>query len=94
MTLYFVEHTDPMLREYYLFTDEAEPNMYDSHLCFLMERKTLYLGEYNGESKTQVRSRYVKNLVPMEEFPVEEMFGDPNMYKRFESTIRLMLKNM
>ena len=94
MTLYFVEHTDPMLREYYLFTDEKEPNMYNSYLCFLMERKTLYLGEHNGESKVQIKSRYVKNLVPMDEFPVEEVFGDSNMYKRFEFSIKLMLKNM
>ncbi len=94
MTLYFVEHTSPRLRDYYLFTDEVEPTMYDSHLCFLMERKTLYLGEYQGESRTFVHKKYVKNLVPMEDFPVEEMFGDPSLYKRFESTIRLILKNM
>ena len=92
--LYFVEHGDPMLRDYYLFTDEKKPNMYDSYLCFLMERKTLYLGEHRGESKVQVRSKYVKNLVPMDEFPVEEVFGDLKLYKRFEFTIKLILKNM
>lgn len=92
--LYFVEHGDPMLRDYYLFTDEKEPNMYNSYLCFLMERKTLYLGEYKGESKVQVRSKYVKTLVPMDEFPAEEMWGDTIMYKRFVSTMKLILKNM
>ncbi len=94
MTLFFVEHSDPMLRDYYLFTDEAEPNMYNSYLCFLVERKTLYLGEVRGESKIQVKSRYVKDLVTMDDFPAEEMWGDINMRKRFISTMKLILKNM
>ena len=94
MTLYFVEHTDPMLRGFYLFTDEEKPVMHDSYLCFLMERKTLHLGEYEGQSRVPVKSKYVRGLVSMEDFPVEEMFGDVAMMKRFEYTIRLMLKNM
>jgi len=94
MTLYFVEHSDPMLRDFYLFTDESEPNLYNSFLCFLMERKTLYLGEYKHESRIQVKTQYVKNLIPMDEFPADEMFGDVNMYKRFILTMRLILKNM
>ena len=91
--LYFVEHTDPSLRNFYLFTSEGEPNPYGSHLCFLMERKTLYLGEYQGQSGVQVKSKYVKKLISMEDFPVEEMFGDPNMMERFLFTIKLILKN-
>ena len=91
--LYFVEHTDPTLRDFYLFTTEKEPQMYNSYLCFLMERKTLYLGEYQGQSGVQVKSKYVKRLVPMNDFPVEEMFGDPKMMKRFLFTIKLILKN-
>lgn len=92
--LYFVEHTDPMLRDFYLFTDEKEPVMHDSYLCFLMERKTLYLGEHNGQSRVFVKSKYVKNLVSMDDFPADEMFGDVKMYKRFILTMRLILKNM
>ena len=68
--------------------------MYDSHLCFLMEIKTLNLGEYKGESRTFVKSKYVKNLVPMDEFPAEEMWGNRDEYKRFEFTIKLILKNI
>lgn len=94
MTLFFVEHTNPWLRDYYLFTDEEKPGMYDSYLCFLMEIKTLHLGEYQGESRTFVKSKYVKNLVPMDEFPAEEMWGDTEMYKRFEFTMKLILKNI
>lgn len=94
MTLYFVEHTDPMLREFYLFTDEEKPTLHNSHLCFLMERKTLYLGEYKGESRVFVKSKYVKNLVPMDDFPADEMFGDVDKYKRFIFTMKMILKNM
>ena len=54
LTLYFAEHTDPRLREFYLFTDEKEPQMYDSYLCFLVEMKTLHLGEYQGQSHQSV----------------------------------------
>ena len=68
--------------------------MYDSYLCFLMERKTLNLGEYKGESRTFVKSKYVKKLVPIDEFPVEEKWGDGDEYKRFEFTIKLILKNI
>jgi len=92
--LYFVEHTDPMLRNFYLFTDEKEPQMYNSHLCFLMDRKTFHLAEYKGESRVFVNKKYVKNLIPIDEFPTEEMFGDLDMYKKFEFTIKLMLKNI
>ena len=92
--LYFVEHTDPMLREFYLFTDEKEPQMYNSYLCFLMEIKTLYLIEYQDQSRVFVKSRYVKKLVPMNDFPVEEMFGDPEMMKRFLFTIGKMYENI
>ena len=92
--LYFVEHTDPMLRGFYLFTDEKEPNLYGSYLCFLVERKTLHLGEYKGQSKVQVNSRYVKNLVPMSELPAEEMWGEPEMMKRFLYTMKLILRNI
>ena len=91
--LYYVTHTDPMLREFYLFTSEGEPNPYGSHLCFLMDMKTLHLGEYRGQSGVQVKSKYVKDLTSMEDFPVEEMFGDPNMMERFLFTIKLILKN-
>jgi len=91
--LYFVEHTDPSLRSFYLFTSEGEPNPYGSHLCFLMEIKTLHLGEYRGQSGVQVKSKYVKKLISMEDFPVEEMFSDPGMMKRFLFTIKLILKN-
>jgi len=94
MTLYFVEHTSPMLRDYYLFTDEREPTMNDSYLCFLMEMKTLHLGEYDGQSRVFVNKKYVKKVVPMDEFPAEEMFGDTDKYKRFVSTIKLILRNM
>ena len=94
MTLYFVEHTSPMLRNYYLFTDEGEPTMNDSYLCFLMEMKTLHLGEYDGQSRVFVNKKYVRSLVPMDEFPAEEMFGDTEKYKRFEFTIALILRNM
>ena len=90
---YFVEHTDPKLREFYLFTSEGEPNPYGTHLCFLMERETLHLGEYRGESGVQVRSKYVRGLISMEDFPVEEMFGDPGMMERFLFTIKLILRN-
>ncbi len=92
--LYFVEHTDPRLRGYYLFTDEKEPTMNDSYLCFLMERKTLYLGEHDGQSRVFVNKKYVKKLVPMDEFPAEEMFGDTDMYRRFEFTMKMILRNM
>ena len=92
--LFFVEHTDPMLREFYLFTDEEEANMYDSYLCFLVERKTLHLGEYKGISRVQIRSKYVKGLVKMEELPTEEMFGDPDTMRRFEYTMKLILRNI
>jgi len=91
--LYFVEHTDPRLREFYLFTSEGEPNPYGSYLCFLVERKTLYLGEYRGQSGVQVKGKYVKRLISMEDFPVEEMFGDPRMMERFLFTIKLILRN-
>ena len=92
--LYFVEHTDPSLRNFYLFTSEGEPNPYGSHLCFLMERKTLYLGEYQGQSGIQVKSKYVKELISMEDFPVEEYFNDNReMMKRFLFTIKLILRN-
>jgi len=94
MTLYFVECTSPIFRDYYLFTDEGEPTMNDSYLCFLMERKTLHLGEYNGQSRVFVNKKYVKKVVPMDELPVEEMFGDTEKYKRFEFTIALILRNM
>lgn len=92
--LYFAEHTDPMLREFYLFTDEKEPNMYDSYLCFLVEIKTLHLGEYKGESRIQVNSKYIRNLVPMNELPAEEMWGERKMMKRFLYTMKLILKNI
>jgi len=92
--LYFAEHTDPTLRGFYLFTDEKEPNLYGSYLCFLMERKTLHLGEYKEQSRVQVKSKYVRGLVPMSELPTEEMFGDPKMMKRFEYTMKLILKNI
>ena len=92
--LYFVEHTDPMLREFYLFTDELEPTLHNSHLCFLIERKTLNLGEYRGESRTFIKSKYVKGLVPMDDFPIEEMFGDLELMKRFDFTMKLIYKNM
>ena len=94
MTLFFVEHTDPMLRDFYLFTDEGEPTMNDSYLCFLMEMKTLHLGEHDGQSRVFVNKKYVKKLVPMDEFPADEMFGDVNMYKRFVYTMKMILKNM
>ncbi len=92
--LYFVEHTDPRLRGFYLFTDEEKPIMNDSYSCFLMERKTLYLGEYDDQSRVFVNSKYVKGLVSMEDFPVDEMFGDLKMMKRFEFTMKLILKNI
>jgi len=92
--LYFVEHTDPMLRGFYLFTDEKEPNLYGSYLCFLVERKTLYLGEYKGQSRVQIKSKYVKRLIPEEEFPTEGMWGNLEMEKIFESTMKLIYENI
>lgn len=94
MTLYYVEETDPRLIDYYLFTDEGEPSMNDSYLCFLMEKKTLYLGEYDEQSRVFVNKKYVKKVVPMDEFPAEEMWGNTDDYGKFISTIKLILKNM
>ena len=89
--LYFVEHTDPRLRDYYLFTDEKEPTMNDSYLCFLMEKKTHYLGEYDEQSRVFVNKKYVKKLSPMDEdFPAEEMFGDT----AFEFTMKKIYENI
>ncbi|KKM68964.1 hypothetical protein LCGC14_1455680 [marine sediment metagenome] len=92
--LYFVEHGDPMLRDYYLWTDEKEPTMNDSYLCFLMEIKTLYLSEHEGQSRVFVNKKYVKKLIPIEEFPVEEKFGDIDEYKRFEYSIKKIMENI
>ena len=69
--------------------------MYDSYLCFLMEKKTLFLAEYKGESRVFVKSKYVKKLTDMNDFRVEEVFNDnPKMMKRFMFTIKLILKNI
>ena len=93
--LFFVEHSDKMLRKFYLFTDEKEPMMYDSYLCFLMEIETLNLGEYKGESRTFVKSKYVKNLVPMDDFPVEEHFNDnKEAMAKFMFTMSLIYRNI
>jgi hypothetical protein len=93
-TLYFVEHTDSRLSNYYLFTDEGEPFLHDSFLCFMLDRKTLDLSDHDGQSRVFVNKRYVKRLINMDNFPVEEMFGDDRLRKSFEESMKLIYNNI
>jgi len=52
------------------------------------------LKDYNDETGIQVHKRFVKGLVNIDDYPVEEMFGDLKMYKRFEWSINLIRKNL
>jgi len=94
MTLYFVEHTDPYLQSFYLFTAEKEPGYGDYYMCMGIDINTMHLKDYNNETGIHLHKRFVKDLVNMDEFPAEEMFGDLKMYKRFEWSINLIRKNL
>lgn len=94
MTLYFVEHTDPYLQSFYLFTAEKKPGYGDYHMCIGIDRKTMYLKDYNGETGIRLHKRFVKDVIDIDVLPVEELFGDVKMYKRFEFSINLIKKNL
>ncbi len=92
--LYFVEHTDPYLRSFYLFTTEKEPGYGDYHLCMGIDHKTMHIKDYNNETGINVHKRFIKNLVPIDDVPIEEMFGNVEMYKRFEWSIKKIRENL
>ena len=100
MTLYFVEHTDPYLQTFYLFTAEKEPGYGDYYLCFGIDIKTLTIKDYNNETGIQIHKRFVKGLKDMDkddyenDIDWEAIFGDLKMYKRFEFSIKLIRKNL
>ena len=94
MTLYFVEHTDPYLQTFYLFTAEEKPGFGDYYFCFGIDIKTLTIKDYNNESGIQLHKRFVKGLVPIDDMPIEEMFGNLKMYKRFEWSIKTIRKQL
>jgi len=94
MALYFAEHTDPYLRDFYLFTAEKEPGYTDYYLCMGIDRQTLHIKDYNNETGIMVHKKFIKMLIPIDDFPIEEMFGDLNMYKKFEFSIDLIRKNL
>lgn len=92
--LYFVENTDPYLTSFYLFTVEKEPGYGDYYLCMGIDYKTMHIKDYNGETGIRIHKRFVKGLVPIDDVPIEEMFGDVKLYKRFEFSINLIRKNL
>jgi len=94
MTLFFAEHTDPYLQSFYLFTTEEKPGYGNYHICIGIDKKTLYIKDYNGETGIRLHKRFVKDLVPIGDFPIEEMFGDVKLYKRFEWSIKTIRKNL
>ena len=92
--LYFVEHTDPYLRNFYIFTVEGKPGYGDYYMCMGIDTKTLHIKDYNDETGIRLHKRFVKNLVPIDDFPIMEMFGDLRMYKKFEWSIGQIRKNL
>lgn len=94
MTLYFVDHTDPYLQSFYLFTAEKKPGYGDYHLCMGIDKKTMHIKDYNEETGIRVHKRFVKDLVEIDNFPIEEMFGNFRMYKKFEWSINMIKKNL
>jgi len=59
-----------------------------------IDRKTLHIKDYNEETGIMVHKRFIKGLIPIDDFPIEEMFGNLKMYKRFEFSIKLIRKNL
>jgi len=101
MTLYFVEHSDPYLQTFYLFTAEEKPGYGDYYLCFGIDRKTLTIKDYNNETGIQIHKRFVKRLRSMDKDEYEDdidweaMFGgNLKMYKRFEWSIKTIRKQL
>lgn len=94
MTLYFVEHSDPYLRSFYLFTAEKEPGYGDYYFCMGIDIKTMHIKPYNDSDGIHVHKRFVKDLVPIDDVPIDEMFGDLKMYKKFEWSIKMIRKQL
>ena len=94
MTLYFVEHSDPYLQTFYLFTAEEKPGYGDCHMCMGIDKKTLHIKDYNNETGIMVHKRFIRGLIPLDDFPIMEMFGDLHMYKKFEWSINKIRENL
>ncbi len=80
-----------------MFTAEEKPGFANYYMCMGIDRKTLHIKDYNGETGIQIHKRFVKNLVDIEkeEARIEERFSkDINERRRFEWSIGQIRKNL
>ncbi len=94
--LYFVEHSDPYLQTFYLFTAEEKPGYGDYYMCMGIDQRTYHIKDYNGETGIHLHKRFVTGLVDIdsEDARIEERFGSVENYKKFEWSIKMIRKNL